>query len=240
MATRFVLPAQRVAVVTGGAQGLGRSIALRLARDGHDVAIADVRESTAREVAREVRALGQRSLALCADVRREEEVEKMVKDVAENLGSVDIMVANAGIAKAGRLLATSLDNYQDNMTVNAQGVFLCYKHAALRMIEQGRGGRIIGASSVSGKIGDPDHLAYTASKFAVRGMTQAAALELAQHNITVNAYAPGAIDTDMLRNTFSTVKGLRERIAAATPVGRLDGGFVTGQTISINGGMHFD
>ncbi|KZV77322.1 NAD(P)-binding protein [Peniophora sp. CONT] len=256
MAAHFTLPARRVAIVTGAARGIGRSIALRLGRDGHDVAVADLRGSPLHEVAREIELLGRRSLALYTDVTKEIEVEKLVSDVAEDLGSVDIMIANAGIARFHTVLNAHLEDYRDVMTVNAQGVFLCYKHAALKMVGQGRGGRIIGASSITGKTGDKDGFAYCASKFAIRGMTQAAALELAKHNITVNAYAPNLIETDMARDGLNRVEGLKERFVAAVPLGRIgtsddiagcvswltsqDAGFVTGQSININGGMYFD
>ncbi|VDC04971.1 unnamed protein product [Peniophora sp. CBMAI 1063] len=139
------------------------------------------------------------------------------------------------------------------MFVNAQGVFLCYKHGSLKMIEQGRGGRIIGACSMAGKVGDRTGFVYSASKFAVRGMTQAAALELAKHNITVNAYAPSAVDTEMTRKAFEEAGKTTDE---ATPLGRIgtpddiaglvsylaseDAGFITGQSIGVNGGLHFD
>ncbi|KZV67616.1 NAD-binding protein [Peniophora sp. CONT] len=170
----FKLSAHRVAIVTGAARGIGRSIALRLARDGHNVAVADVGGSGVYSVAREVEAMGRRSMALYADVSQEKDVESMIGDVASELGSVDIMVANAGTYSLGTMLDTSLEDFERTMSVNARGVFLCYKHAARKMIEQGRGGRIIGASSLAGKSGDQAWFAYTASKFAVRGMTQAA------------------------------------------------------------------
>ncbi|VDB90228.1 unnamed protein product [Peniophora sp. CBMAI 1063] len=251
----FKLPVHRVAIVTGAARGIGRSIALRLARDGHNVAVADLSGSGVYSVAREVEAMGRRSMAVYADVAKEEDVESMVNDVASELGSVDIMVANAGIYSLTSVLDTQLANFQRTMAVNAGGVFLCYKHAVRRMVEQGRGGRIIGASSLAGKSGDNAWFAYTASKFAVRGMTQAAALELARHNITVNAYAPGPTDTDMLR-VLRADENLRERFLSSIPAGRIGqpdeiahlvswltsegSGFVTGQTININGGMHCD
>ncbi|VDC04969.1 unnamed protein product [Peniophora sp. CBMAI 1063] len=253
---RFALPAKRVAVVTGAARGIGRSVALRLARDGHDVALADLRGSAIDKVAKEVEALGRRSLPLYADVTREEDVKQLVDDAAEGLGSVDIMVANAGIVTYDTVLDTSLERFQEVMAVNAQGVFLCYKHAGLKMVEQGRGGRIIGACSLAGKAARPDNFVYSATKFAVRGMTQAAALELAKHNITVNAYAPGAIDTNMLREAFERYKDIEAQLKAITPVGRVGvpdeiascvswltsegAGFVTGQAINVNGGLHFD
>ncbi|KZV67618.1 NAD(P)-binding protein [Peniophora sp. CONT] len=249
----FTLAAKRVAIVTGGARGIGRSIALRLARDGHDVAVADVPGSSLNEVAQEISAMGRRSMTHNIDVTQEREVADLVNNVADKLGSVDIMVANAGIARIGSVLDTSLEDYRRVMDTNAQGVFLCYKYAGLKMIEQGRGGRIVGASSILGKMGLKSLFAYTASKFAVRGMTQAAALELAPHGITVNAYAPGAIDTRMLADIAATTP---EVASTEQPVGRLGSpdeiaayvswvtsehsGFVTGQSVSINGGAYFD
>ncbi|KZV67617.1 NAD(P)-binding protein [Peniophora sp. CONT] len=249
----FKVAAKRVAIVTGGARGIGRSIALRLARDGHDVAVADVHGSSPNEVAQEIAALGRRSMTHDVDVTQEREVANLVSHVADRLGSVDIMVANAGIAHIGSVLDTSLEDYRRVMDTNAQGVYLCYKYAGLKMVEQGRGGRIIGASSLLGKVGDKAWFAYTASKFAVRGMTQAAALELAPHGITVNAYAPGSIDTRMFQETATKTPGAA---FMNLPVGRLGAadeiaayvswvtsehsGFVTGQSVSINGGAYFD
>ncbi|KZV67622.1 NAD(P)-binding protein [Peniophora sp. CONT] len=256
------LPINRVAVVTGAARGIGRSVALRLARDGHDVVVADVRGSAVYEVEREIQALGKRSFARYTDVSKEEEVKDLVGAVARKLGSLDIMVANAGIAHFGSVLDTKLEDYQHVMANNAQGIFLCYKHAGLQMVEQGRGGRIIGASSLGGKMGNRAWFSYCASKFAVRGMTQAAALELAPYGITVNAYAPGAIDTQMVRDAAAhpynteVIKNANKSYLTNIPVGFMgqpddvasyvswltseNSGFVTGQTMNINGGMIFD
>ncbi|VDB91612.1 unnamed protein product [Peniophora sp. CBMAI 1063] len=258
MSSSLRLATHRVAIVTGAARGIGKSVALRLAQDGHDVAVVDMRGSAVYEVEREIKALGRRSMALYTDVSKDQEVEKMVNDVAGKLGGVDIMVANAGICRAGTVLDTRTEDFRNIMDVNASGVFFCYKHAGLRMVKQGRGGRIIGASSGAGKIGGKHWFAYSASKFAVRGMTQAAALELAQYNITVNAYAPGVIETKMSQELFESLQdqSIRSHILAATPVGRFgdpddianyvswltseDSAFVTGQTVSISGGAYFD
>ncbi|VDB91610.1 unnamed protein product [Peniophora sp. CBMAI 1063] len=256
------LPINRVAIVTGAARGIGRGIALRLARDGHDVAVADVKGSAVYEVEREIKALGVRSIARYTDVSKEQEVEDLVGAVARKLGGLDIMVANAGVPHFGSVLDTKLEDYQHVMANNAQGVFLCYKHAGLRMVEQGRGGRIVGACSMAGKMGNRAWFSYTASKFAVRGMTQAAALELARHGITVNAFAAGAIESQMLRDAAAhpynrdVIKNENKHLLTNIPVGRIgqpediasyvswltsdDSGFVTGQTVNINGGMLFD
>ncbi|KAG1720125.1 NAD(P)-binding protein [Suillus occidentalis] len=192
-------PQKGIALITGSAQGIGRGIALRLARDGFDIALNDLptkREQLAA-VASEVEELGRKACIVIADVTIEEEVKNMINDTVKELSGLDVMVANAGIPGANTVLATTVEDWERTFTVNARGVFLCYKHAAVQMISQGHGGRIIGASSIAGKIGFPSAAAYCASKFAVRGLTQTAALELGKYNITVNAYAPGVIQTQL-------------------------------------------
>ncbi|KAG2121971.1 NAD(P)-binding protein [Suillus clintonianus] len=193
-------PSQKgIALITGSAQGIGRGIALRLARDGFDIALNDLPTKSGQlaAVASEVEALGRKACIVIADVTIEEEVKNMVNDTVKELSGLDVMVANAGIPGANTVLATTVEDWERAFTVNARGVFLCYKHAAVQMISQGRGGRIIGASSIAGKIGFPSAAAYCASKFAVRGLTQTAALELGKYNITVNSYAPGVIQTEI-------------------------------------------
>ncbi|KAG1867102.1 hypothetical protein C8R48DRAFT_772297 [Suillus tomentosus] len=193
-------PQKGIALITGSAQGIGRSIALRLARDGFDIALNDIpmKSEQLAAVAGEIEALGRKACIVIADVTIEEEVKNMITDTVKELSGLDVMVANAGIPGANTVLETTVEDWERTFTVNARGVFLCYKHAAVQMISQGRGGRIIGASSIAGKIGFPSAAAYCASKFAVRGLTQTAALELGKHNITVNAYAPGVIQTQIL------------------------------------------
>ncbi|KAH7890539.1 hypothetical protein F5I97DRAFT_39944 [Phlebopus sp. FC_14] len=188
-----------VALVTGSAQGIGRAIALRLAKDGFDVALNDLESKSAQlhSVAEDVGNIGRKTCFAVADVSDEEQVRGMVQHVANELGGLD-MVANAGIEQS-LCLTTSidLDLWEKVMAVNARGPFLCYKHAATQMIKQGRGGRLIAASSAAGKTSLPLISAYCASKFAVRGLTQTAALELARYGITVNSYAPGVTRTAM-------------------------------------------
>ncbi|KAH9050224.1 hypothetical protein EDB84DRAFT_589738 [Lactarius hengduanensis] len=254
----MALAMTKVALITGAARGIGRAIALRLADDGLDVAVNDRSSSPELDdLVREIKSKGRRSLAVPADVSLEPEVEKSVRKVVQDLGSLDVMVANAGIVSFEPLLDTTVENFDRLMAVNARGTMLCYKHAAKQMIAQARGGRIIGACSVAGKqahVADPT---YSATKFAVRGLTQAAALELGKYGITVNAYAPGIVETPMIAKTrarfgpdalsgfiASTVVnrlGTPEEIAGLVSYLASNGsGFVTGQSISINGGSFFD
>ncbi|KAJ7267123.1 NAD-binding protein [Mycena rebaudengoi] len=250
-----------IALVTGAAQGIGRGIALRLADDGFDVAVNDVSSNAGKldQLVGEIKAKGRASSKHIADVSVDEQVREMVEQVVEQLGGLDVMIANAGILKHPQpIVETPVENWDKIMAVNARGSFLCYKYAAAQMIKQGRGGKIIGASSVAGKQGMTHIAAYSASKFAVRGLTQAAALELGPHGINVNAYAPGTIDTPMVAsvsqngdNSTLISKWVNDsplkRIGIPDDIASLvsflvskDSQFITGQTISINGGTYFD
>jgi len=256
----------RVAVVTGAGQGIGRGIALRLATDGLDVVVNDVPSNAASldEVVREIGARGRRAVAVTGDAAVESDVENLVAVAVNELGGLDVFVANAGVYLRCAILDTSVEQWEKLMSVNARGVFLGYRAAAKQMIKQGRGGRIIGACSIAGKRGTKNQATYCASKFAVRGLTQAAAAEWGPHGITVNAYAPGAIDTAMMRGVAAAVKAIGEdpkgdwvqKMLEGTPVGTLgtpediaglvsylaseESKFVTGQAINVNGGTFFD
>ncbi|GBE83346.1 Versicolorin reductase [Sparassis crispa] len=248
----------RIAIVTGASRGIGEAIALRLAEDGLDVAVNDIPSmaESLKAVAEKIRRKGRRSLAVTGDVSSENDVKVMLDQVVETLGGLDVMVANAGITVLKPAVEISVEEYDRVMSVNAKGVFLCFKYAAIRMIKQGRGGRIIGACSLSGKTGMINLSAYCASKFAVRGLTQTCALEWAKHNITVNSYSPGFINTPMLKQTdkdgsSSTVEkvGFGKETPSAQPsvIGDLvsylvkpESQFVSGQSININGGIFFD
>ncbi|KIJ60871.1 hypothetical protein HYDPIDRAFT_170020 [Hydnomerulius pinastri MD-312] len=195
-----------VALITGAGQGIGRAIALRLANDGFDIALSDI-SSNARslsDVAEEIKEanVGRRFCVIPADVTVEDDVKQMVEKAAEEMGGLDVVVANAGIIHAASLIDTTTADFDRLFAINVRGVFFTYKYAAQKMIilneTNKRGRRIIGASSLLGKRAEDYLSAYSASKFAVRGLTQCAAIELGQHGITVNAYAPGPILTALL------------------------------------------
>jgi len=255
-------PARRIAIITGAAQGIGESIALRLADDGLDLGINDIpsKSSQLDAVAEILRGKGARVVTLLGDVADEESVKAMVQKTVAQLGGLDVMVANAGIGGGGPFLDATLETFERVWAVNVQGVMLCYKYAAEQMVKQGRGGRIIGASSSAGKRGTPIISIYSMTKFAVRGMTHSAAEELAPHKITVNTYAPGFIITPLLVRPEDSENGgpgtttmKRLGYSSSAPSSgpetvasmvsflvRPGSHFITGQTIGVDGGLILD
>lgn len=257
----------QVAVITGAAQGIGRAIALSLASYGYSLALGDVSSNQQRlkQVAEECtelqKATSTQGLKIYygpCDVSIESQVESLVEAAVKELGGIDVMVANAGIYGAASLLETSDELFDRLYAVNIKGVLYSYRAAAKAMIPRG-GGRIIGASSVAGVTGHANNGAYGCSKSAVRTLTQSAAREWGRHNITVNAYAPGVVDTNMLSDgVLGSVKEeargeYKERILNMTSTGRITSpediaGLVTflvspaaknitGQAILVDGGM---
>ncbi|KAL5513911.1 hypothetical protein ACEPAG_2672 [Sanghuangporus baumii] len=238
----------RVAIVTGGAQGIGHAIVQRLADDGIDVAVNDIasKRTLIDKVVEEVRQKGRRAIAVPADVSSEADVSEMVKKTANELGSVDIMIANAAISPLSPFLETSTEDFDKVLAVNARGTFLLFKFAALQMIKQGRGGRLIAASSLAGMQGQRVLTSYSASKFAIRGIVHCSAIELDEYGITANVYAPGVTVTPenagmieeraKVGSLVSAPEGKAEDIAAVVSfLSRPDSWFVNGQTINANG-----
>ena len=255
----------KVALVTGAARGIGRGIALRLASDGLDVAINDIQDNSDQldEVAEEIRGAGSKTTTVIADVSEADQVEDMVKQVVDEFGQLNVMVANAGIAQVVPLIELSPEDFDRMISTNLRGVFLCYQAAARQMIDQGEGGKIIGAASIVAYRPFPLLGHYSTSKWAVRGLTQAAAMEWSQYSITVNAYCPGIVGTDMwdlIDEKLAEHEGLQkgqaiEKYSDLIHLGRVsvpedvasyvsylassDSDYMTGQSVMIDGGIQF-
>ena len=271
----------KVAIVTGAGRmrGIGRAIALRLAEDGADVVVTAVvarpleampeheREAGwrgAQSVAAEVTARGRRALALDVDVTRPEQVRQMVDRTVAELGRIDVLVNNAGLALVSgkkNLWETDDEEWRREIDVNLNGVYHCCKAIAKALVEQGEGGRIINISSLAGRVARPQYGGYTPAKFAVIGLTQMLALELAPHNVTVNAVCPGSTDTDMMDGTFRRTgermgipfEMVKEGVKRFIPLGRQAdpaeiasvvaylaspaSAYITGQAINVDGGI---
>ncbi|KAG6811329.1 hypothetical protein H0H92_007948, partial [Tricholoma furcatifolium] len=243
------MPSKGVALITGAGQGIGRAIALRLAEDGFDVAINDIpaKLQNLESLADEIKLKHQQRKCYfhVADVTVEEQVKSLIAGVVELHGSLDVvkilrptsMIANAGIARHAPLLETSEEDWDRIFSVNAKGTFFCYKHAGAQMISQGRGGRIIGASSVSGKKGRTP-LGKTKNpsnplpncRFQRRGgilRFEVCPVEFGPSNITVNAYAPGPVETSMrAMGPTQDIAGLVSYLASE------EAGFITGRSVS--------
>lgn len=239
-----------VALVTGGSRGIGRAIALDLARRGHPVAVNYASSAAkADQVVEDIVAAGGTALAVRADVSQPDSVTTMFTAVAESLGPVEVLVNNAGITDDGLILRMDEDQWNRVITTNLTSVYLCTK-AALRSMLRARHGRIINISSVSGVSGNAGQANYAASKAGVIGFTKSIAKEVGSRGITVNAVAPGFIATDMTEALGEDVMG---RAVEQISVGRLgrpeevasvvgylasdEASYITGQTIVVDGGL---
>jgi meso-butanediol dehydrogenase / (S,S)-butanediol dehydrogenase / diacetyl reductase len=251
----------KVALITGAGQGIGRGIALRLARDGADIAIVDLKEEKMRAVADEVRALGRRATTFVADVSKRDDVFAAVDHAERELGGFDIMVNNAGIAQIQPLADVTPEQVDKIFGINVQGVLWGIQAAAKKFKARKQRGKIISASSIAGHEGYPLLGIYSATKFAVRALTQAAAKELASDGITVNAYCPGVVGTDMwveIDRRMSEITGAKigesyDRFVGGIALGRAetpddvaafvsflagpDSDYMTGQAPLIDGGL---
>ncbi|KAA0097783.1 acetoin reductase [Mycolicibacterium sp. P1-18] len=203
----------KVALVTGGGRGIGRGIALRLARDGADVALVDLGPDGISAVAEEITELGGTATTFVADVSDRDQVFAAVDHAATTLGGFDVMVNNAGIALVAPLLDTRPEDVAKIWAVNVDGVLWGIQAAVTKFKELGRRGKVINASSIAGHDGFAMLGVYSATKFAVRALTQAAAKEHAADGITVNAYCPGVVGTDMwveIDKRFAELTGAAE------------------------------
>jgi meso-butanediol dehydrogenase/(S,S)-butanediol dehydrogenase/diacetyl reductase len=188
----------KVVIVTGSGRGIGRAIAIRAAAEGAKVVVNSVSpKKTCEAVVKEIKAAGGQAVPILADVSKEEDVKKIVDKAVSEYGHLDIMIANAGIAWAKPITDTTLENWEQIYSINVRGVYLCDKYAVTQFLKQKTGGKIINAASIAAHDGFAGLGAYSSTKFAVRGFTQALAKEVAKHKITVNAYCPGIVDTDM-------------------------------------------
>jgi 2-hydroxycyclohexanecarboxyl-CoA dehydrogenase len=242
----------RIAVVTGGGSGLGRSISLKLAADGHRVAVVDVNSENAEKVAAEIHAAGGTAIALGVDVSDEEAVEAGFTAVRDQFGPVEILVTSAAIAGFTRFDQITLDEWNRYLAVNLTGTFLCVR-AVLSDMVTAKWGRIVTISSAAGQQGAPKQGHYSATKGGVIAMTKTIALDYARKGITANTVPPFVIDSPMLRQQQEEGKlPATEVLTRAIPAGRLgvgeevaavccflcsDGaGYVNGQVIGVNGG----
>jgi len=254
----------RVAIVTGGGAGIGRSVCVNMVKEGAKVVVADINQETAQETADTLTKEGGDAMAFQMDVTQKPAVQTMAAAALKAYGKIDILVNNAGTDIKGAITELTERTWDTLMDINLKGVFLCTQAVSHSMIEQ-RYGRIVNISSMAGKTGEPLTSPYCATKFGVIGFTQSIALELGKHNITVNAVCPGPVDTDLIRQSVAQsakIKGmapedfLQEFFINPTPLGRIaqpvdiaraviflasdEAEFITGSTLNVSGGreMH--
>lgn len=241
----------KIAVVTGAGRGIGRAIALHFAGLGADL-VLNYRNSEAAVagVKEEVEGLGRRACLVQADISRFEETKKLMDEAKAAFGRIDVLVNNAGITKDGLLMRMKEEDFDTVVDTNLKGAFFCIRHASAIMLRQ-RYGRIVNISSVVGLMGNAGQCNYAASKAGLLGLTKSAAKELAAKGITVNAVAPGFIETDM---TAALPEEVQAEYRKAIPAGRLgsaqdvaeaaaflasdSASYITGQVLSVNGGLY--
>jgi 3-oxoacyl-[acyl-carrier protein] reductase len=239
----------KVAVITGGARGIGKTIALTFAREGAHIAAVDVNKDELDKACLQIKAMGREALGLVADVTDYAQVEEAVNKILDKFAKVDILVNNAGITKDNLILRMSQADWDAVLNVNLKGTFNLTRAVSRPMIKQ-RGGRIINIASIIGIIGNPGQANYSASKAGIIALTKTAAKELASRNINVNAIAPGFIQTEM---TAKLPEDLKAKMLGVIPLNRFgtpedvaaacvflaseESGYITGQTIVVDGGM---
>jgi len=239
----------KVALITGAARGIGRSIALLFAKEGADIVVADVNIDEAEKTAKDIEVLGRKALALSVDVTDYSKVEEALNKILDKFTKVDILVNNAGITKDNLLLRMSEQEWDAVLNVNLKGTFNCIKAVSRPMVKQ-RSGKIISIASIIGLMGNPGQANYAASKAGIIALTKTVAKELASRNINANAVAPGFIQTEM---TAKLPEEVKEKMKVLIPLCKLgtaedvalvclflaseDSNYITGQTIVVDGGM---
>lgn len=255
----------KTALITGAGRGIGQAIAERLADDGFNIIIADVPEAKENvdKVVTSIQARGRDAVGVFGDVADPNDVARFLSEGTAALGNLDVFIANAGIAQVDPILDVQPAALDRMLDVNIKGVYYCYQAAARQFIAQGTSGKIIGAASIVAYRPFPLLASYSATKWAVRGLTQAAAMEFAKHKITVNAYAPGVVGTamwDLIDERLTSIEGtprgsalarqvdgiLAGRVSVPEDVAKLvsflsgpDSDHMTGQTVLIDGGINF-
>ncbi|MBD3308326.1 glucose 1-dehydrogenase [candidate division KSB3 bacterium] len=254
----------RVAIVTGGGNGIGQGICEYMAKLGGKIVVADIDLDAAQQVVKNIQADGGDAMALKVDVTQKAATQAMAADVLKTYGQIDILVNNAGTDKKGAITELEESTWDMLMTLNLKGVFLCTQAVMTSMIER-QYGRVVNIASMAGKTGEPFTSPYCATKFGVIGFTQSVALEVGKYNVTINAVCPGPVDTELIRQSVAQsakIKGmtpedfLQEFFIAPTPLGRIakpldvaravsflasdEAEFITGSTLNVSGGreMH--
>jgi len=239
----------QVAIITGGAQGIGREIALTLAREGADCALFDINEQKLSQAAQELEGLGRRALGLVVDVTNATAVDDAVSKVLDKLGRIDILINNAGVTQDGLLVRMGEAQWDRVLDINLKGTFLCTRAVAKVMLKARRG-RIVSIASIVGLIGNAGQANYAASKAGIVGLTKAVAKELASRGVTCNAIAPGFIKTEMTERLAEDVK---QRLLEQIPMGSLGepsdvakvclflvsdaARYITGHVLVVDGGL---
>ena len=240
----------KVALVTGGAQGIGKAVALLLARKGADIVVSDVNLEKAEETSKEIQSLGRKAMAIKADVSRVDDVEGMVHAILEKFGKIDILINNAGIARDKLILRMTEEDWDAVLAVNLKGTFNCTK-AVIKHMSKQRSGKVVNIASVVGEMGNAGQANYSASKAGVIGFTKTVAREFAQRGINVNAIAPGYIQTPM---TDVLPDKAKEELKRMIPMERLGqpedvaqaalflvseaSSYITGHVLNVNGGIY--